>query len=77
MPMIVEVNDAGEIIVPAELVQAAPHTRLEANRQGDVLILRPLTVRPARRDQSLIDPADTFRRAACSEGDTLTHRAAD
>ncbi len=27
--MIVEVNDAGEILVLAELVQAAPHTRLK------------------------------------------------
>jgi hypothetical protein len=30
--MIVEVNDAGEILVPAELVQAAPRTRITANR---------------------------------------------
>ena len=30
LPMIVEVNDAGEILVPAELVQAAPHTRLKS-----------------------------------------------
>jgi hypothetical protein len=30
--MIVEVNDAGEILVPAELVQAVPHTRLRADR---------------------------------------------
>jgi hypothetical protein len=32
--MIVEVNDAGEILLPAELVQVAPHTRLKADREG-------------------------------------------
>jgi bifunctional DNA-binding transcriptional regulator/antitoxin component of YhaV-PrlF toxin-antitoxin module len=68
--MIVEVNDAGEILVPAELVRAAPHTRLEADREGDAVILRPL---PARRNQRIVDslpvlegrlsdPAMTFRR---------------
>jgi hypothetical protein len=38
--VIVEVNDAGEILVPAELVQAAPHTRLEAGREGDSVVLK-------------------------------------
>jgi hypothetical protein len=71
--MIVEVNDAGEVLVPAELVQAAPHTRLEAGREGDSVVLRPLGERPAQRDRSLVDslpvlegrladPAMTFRR---------------
>ena len=40
--MIVEVNDAGEILVPAEPVQAAPHTRLKADREGDSVVLKPL-----------------------------------
>ena len=71
--MIVEVNDAGDILIPAELVQAAPHTRLEAGREGDAVILRPLAERPARRNQRLVDslpalegrlsdPTMTFRR---------------
>lgn len=71
--MIVEVNDAGEILVPAELVQATPHTRLEADREGDAVILRPLTDRPALKNQRIVDslpvlegrlcdPAMTFRR---------------
>ena len=71
--MIVEVNDAGDILVPAELVQATPHTRLEADREGDAVILRPLTERSARRNQRIVDslpvlegrlfdPAMTFRR---------------
>jgi bifunctional DNA-binding transcriptional regulator/antitoxin component of YhaV-PrlF toxin-antitoxin module len=71
--MIVEVNDAGDILVPAELVQAAPHTRLEADREGDAVILRPLAERSARRNQRIVnslpvlegrlsDPAMTFRR---------------
>ena len=34
--MIVEVNEAGEILIPAELVQAPSHTRLEADREGDL-----------------------------------------
>lgn len=71
--MIVEVNDAGEILVPAELVQAAPHTRLEADREGDSVVLRPLAEKPVRTSNSisnslpvlegqLADPAMTFRR---------------
>lgn len=71
--MIVEVNDAGEILVPAELVQAAPHTRLKADREGDAVVLKPLAEKPAGRshrlldslpvlDGRLADPAMTFRR---------------
>jgi bifunctional DNA-binding transcriptional regulator/antitoxin component of YhaV-PrlF toxin-antitoxin module len=71
--MIVEVNDAGEVLVPAELVQAAPHTRIEADRQGDSVILRPVAEKPARRNRCivdslpvlegrLVDPEMTFRR---------------
>ena len=70
--MIVEVNDAGEILVPAELVQSAPHTRLEADREGDAVVLRPLAETPAQKNQRidslpvlegrLADPAMTFRR---------------
>ncbi len=40
--MIVEVNDAGEILVPAELVQAKPHTRISVHRDGDSVILTSL-----------------------------------
>lgn len=32
--MIVEVNDSGEILIPAELVQAASRTRLQADREA-------------------------------------------
>jgi len=71
--MIVEVNDAGEIMIPAELVQAPPHTRLKANREGALVVLQPLTEKPAavsrRAVDSLVvlegqlnDPAMTFRR---------------
>jgi hypothetical protein len=41
LDMIIEVNDAGEILVPAELVLAPPHTRLEADREGDSVVLKP------------------------------------
>jgi hypothetical protein len=71
--MIVEVNDAGEILVPAELVRAAPHTRLEADREGDSVVLKLLAETPRRRNHPLVDalpvlegrlsdPAMTFRR---------------
>ncbi len=71
--MIVEVNDAGEIMIPAELVQAPPHTRLKANREGDLVVLQPLTEKAAARSRRVVDslvvlegqlndPAMTFRR---------------
>ena len=69
--MIIEVNEAGEILVPAELVQAPPRTRLEADREGDAVVLKPLAEKPAPRtrlasslpvlDGRLADPAMTFR----------------
>ena len=71
--MIVEVNDAGEIHIPAELVRAARHTRLETDREGDSVVLRPLVERPRQGSHRLVDslpilqgrradPAMTFRR---------------
>jgi hypothetical protein len=70
--MIVEVNDAGEILIPAELVQAAPRTRLTADREGDAVVLKPLAVKVGKRDRlvdslavlegRLADPELTFRR---------------
>jgi hypothetical protein len=69
--VIVEVNDAGEILVPAELVQAPPHTCLEADREGDSVVLKPLSRKPAGRaplaswlpvlEVRLTDPEMTFR----------------
>lgn len=71
--MIVEVNDAGEILVPAELVQAAPRTRLKADREGNALVLKPLTEKLTEKNHRLVDslpilegrladPVMTFRR---------------
>ncbi len=71
--MIVEVNESGEILVPAELVQAPPHTRLKADREGDSVVLKPLARKTAERSRRLVDslpvlegrladPAMTFRR---------------
>ena len=71
--MIVEVNDAGEILVPAELVLAPPHTRLDLHREGDAVVLKPLTVSATGEGRSVIDslpaiagrlanPEMTFRR---------------
>jgi hypothetical protein len=41
--MVLEVNEAGELILPPELVQAAPHTRLVADRTGEAVVLTPIT----------------------------------
>ena len=75
--MIVEVNEAGEILVlilvPGEPVQAVPQTRLEADREGDSVVLKPLPEKPRGRNRSIVDslpildgrlsdPAMTFRR---------------
>jgi hypothetical protein len=71
--MRLEVNDSGTVVLPAELIQAAPHTCLEAERQGDVVVLRfpePSPAKPARSLLDLptiptgpVDPAMTLRRA--------------
>jgi len=58
--MIIEVNDAGEILVPAELVQAASHTRLHAGRNGDAVVLRPLGRATAKKNVSLVDSLPTL-----------------
>ena len=71
--MIVEVNDEGEVLVPAEVVRAAPHTRLKADREGDSVVLKPLAGKSVGRSHRLVDslltlegrladPAMTFRR---------------
>jgi hypothetical protein len=70
--VIVVVNDAGEILIPAELVQAPPHTRLEADRDGDALVLKPISEKPPRNarlisslpvlEGRLADATMTFRR---------------
>lgn len=69
--MIIEVNDAGEILVPAELVQAPPHTRVEAGREGNILVLKPAaqSIAPLDFVRSLMSiegrltmPSTTFRR---------------
>jgi hypothetical protein len=68
--MVLEVNDAGELILPPELVQAAPHTRLVADRTGEAVVLKPIA-EPAERPSIMslptfpagpVDPAMTFRR---------------
>ena len=71
--MIVEVNDAGEILVPAELVQAAPHTRLEAGREGDSVVLRPLAESPARRNQRIADSLPVLE-GRLADPETTFHR---
>ncbi len=67
--MIIEVNDAGEVLVPAELVQAKPHTRMQAARDGDSLVLKPVIPKSMRGvgsltvlEGQLTDPAMRFTR---------------
>jgi hypothetical protein len=77
--MIVEVNDRGELVLPAELVQAAPHTRLDADRKGDAVVLKPVAeATPEPRNildgwltfpAGLGDPNLTFRREQMYDDD--------
>lgn len=75
--MVLEVNDAGELLLPAELVQAAPHTQLEADRQGDALVLKLVAraERPSILDRlpaipgRFVDETKTFRREDLYESD--------
>lgn len=66
--MIVEVNEAGEIVIPADIVQAPPHTRMEADRQGEAVVLKPIGGKSGFvsslpiLDARLTDPAMTYRR---------------
>ena len=53
--MILEVNEAGEILIPAELVGAAPHVRLEAERKGDSLVLKPIDEQPEGKRRNVLD----------------------
>ena len=75
--MVLEVNDAGELVLPPELVQAAPHTRLAADRSGEAVVLRPVA-EPTQRPSILslptfpagpVDPAMTFRREEIYDDD--------
>jgi len=56
--MVLEVNDAGELILPAEVVQAASHTRRDFGREGEAVVLRPVA-----RDTS------GFYRSTCANAD--------
>lgn len=70
--MILEVDEQGEVTLPSELIQAAPHTRLEAERQGETVVLKAAV--PVRRRFNIADfpvlpgdptggnPKMTFRR---------------
>ncbi len=68
--MLLQVTDSGELILPAELVQAPPYTQVEAERHGDAVVVKPPPV-PGRHASSFDFPslpghfageATTFRR---------------
>ena len=68
--MLLQVTDSGELVLPAELVQAPPRTQVEAERHGDAVVVKP-TPRPHRSSPSfefpslpghLVDETTTFRR---------------
>jgi hypothetical protein len=46
--MIVEVNERGELVLPPELVLAAPYTRLDADRRGNAVVLKPVAAAPVK-----------------------------
>ena len=68
--MILQVTDSGELILPAELVQAPPHTSLEVERHGDAIVLKSKSAAPKRFSIRTLptlpgrfaDPNSTFRR---------------
>lgn len=74
--MILEVNDAGELVLPAELVQVAPHSKIDTRTAGPgVVVCWPVPDETAPRAAPLrsvldlptfpagpVDPHMTFRR---------------
>jgi hypothetical protein len=75
--VVLTVNDSGQLVVPPELVQAAPRTQIEVERQGDSLVLKH-AAHPAPRPSILslptfaagpVDPNLTFRREDIYEDD--------
>ena len=68
--MVLQVTDSGELILPAELVQAPPHTILKAERQGETLVVKPVLASSLPRRPltfpnltgRLVDESNTFRR---------------
>lgn len=71
--MLLEVNDHGELLLPAELVQAPPHTQLEADRLGDFVVLKPLEeAAPELRD--ILEGWPTFPGGGRSEYDVPPRR---
>ncbi|HLN30025.1 MAG TPA: hypothetical protein VK395_19945 [Gemmataceae bacterium] len=69
--MLLEVTESGDLLLPAALIQAPPRTRLEAERQGEAVIVKPAPEPGAGRPSILslptfpagpIDPNRSFRR---------------
>ena len=67
--MVLQVTDSGELVLPAELVQAPPRTTLEAERQGNALVVKLTAADKIQRRLSfpnlagrLVDETSTFRR---------------
>jgi hypothetical protein len=46
--MILQVTDSGELVLPAELVQAPPCTTLEAERHGETVTVKPVSATAGR-----------------------------
>ncbi len=76
--MILEVDDRGELTLPAELVRASPHARLEAEREGERVVLRAVETIPKRPFDAErfptfpggpSDPNMTFRREEIYDDD--------
>ena len=75
--MLLQVTDSGELVLPAELVQAPPHTQVEAERHGNAVVVKP-TPRLPRASPSfafpslpghLLDETTTFRREELYDDD--------
>jgi len=76
--MLLEVTDSGDLLLPAALIQAPPGTKLEAERQGEALIVKPAP-QPGVGHPSIlslptfpagpIDPNSSFRREEIYDDD--------
>jgi hypothetical protein len=52
--MILQVTDSGELVLPAELVQAPPCTTLEAERHGEAVTLKPVSATAGREKSAAL-----------------------
>ena len=56
--MVLEVSASGELVLPPELVQAPPHSRLAVEREGEKLVFKSADCDPSRKRPEDMTPAE-------------------